>query len=104
MVFIITKPLTQHVEEAVVVINQLACDKIVASYPIYKQLNIARTAQAYDMYVWIDRIRVASNNACEASQQVSSVAELRAIETVYTEQLALLWEKGFDDKWHDAGN
>lgn len=90
MAFIITKPLADHQAEEVTRVNQLASDKILLRYPLYKQLNTARTEQAQVMYDWIDSIRLAANNAQAAMALAISVAELRSITLAFTRQLALL--------------
>lgn len=62
-------------------INQAASQKILSKYPIYKQLNLARTEEAQVMYSWIDNIRNLSNIAnanIEASttlEQINSIVE-----------------------------
>jgi hypothetical protein len=90
MAFTITKPLGDHQAEEVIAVNQLASDKILLRYPLYKQLNTARTEQAQAMYDWIDSIRLASNNAQDAIVLAVSVTELRSITLAFTQQLALL--------------
>lgn len=60
-------------------INQLAGQKILSKYPIYKQLNIARTDEASAMYSWIDNIRDLSNIATANITQAVTQEEITAI-------------------------
>ena len=79
MAIIITKPLIDYKEEVLITINQLASDKILARYPLYKQLNTARTEQAQVMYDWIDSIRLAANNAQNEVTIATTVVAIRAV-------------------------
>ena len=90
MAFVITKPLADHQAEEVIVINQLASDKILLRYPLYKQLNTARTEQAQVMYDWIDSIRLAANDANAAINIATSIGIMRVIVSDYKTLLITL--------------
>jgi len=60
-------------------INQLASQKILSKYPIYKQFNIGRTSDAQIMYDWIDNIRNLSNIATASIEQAVTQEEITAI-------------------------
>jgi hypothetical protein len=90
MAFTITRPLGTHKQEAITAVNALAGDKITALYPIYKQLNVARTVDAQVMYDWIDSIRLLSNTTNDGIALAETVAEIRALESSFAEQLNLL--------------
>lgn len=60
-------------------INQLASQKILLKYPIYKQLNIGRTPEAQVMYDWIDNIRNLSNIANASIEQAATQDEITTI-------------------------
>ena len=90
MAFIITKPLEDHQADELMAINQLASDKILARYPLYKQLNTARTEQAPAMYAWIDSVRLAANNAQSAIKLAVNVSAMRATVKTYKDLLAAL--------------
>ena len=60
-------------------INQLASQKILSKYPIYRQLNIGRTSEAQVMYDWIDNIRDLSNIATANITQAVTQEEITAI-------------------------
>lgn len=59
--------------------NQLASQKILSKYPIYKQLNLARTDDAQVMYSWIDNIRNLSNIATANIEQAVTQEEITTI-------------------------
>ena len=90
MAFTITKPLADHQAEGVIVVNQLASDKILLRYPLYKQLNTARTEQAPAMYDWIDSIRLAANDAKAAINIATSIGIMRVIVSDYKTLLITL--------------
>lgn len=90
MAFAITRLLSTHKQEAITEINTLAGDKITALYPLYKQLNVARTADAQVMYAWIDSIRLLSNATNDGIALAETVSEIRALESQFSEQLDLL--------------
>lgn len=90
MAFLITKPLEAHKQEAITEINTLAGDKITALYPLYKQLNVARTANAQVMYDWIDSIRLLSNTTNDGIALAETVSAIRVLESQFSEQLDLL--------------
>ena len=90
MAFVITKPLADHQAEEVIVVNQLASDKILLRYPLYKQLNTARTEQAQVMYDWIDSIRLTANNAQAAINVAPSIGIMRVIVSDYKTLLITL--------------
>ena len=90
MAFAITRLLSTHKQEAITEINTLAGDKITALYPLYKQLNIARTANAQVMYDWIDSIRLLSNTTNDGIASAETVSEIRTLEHQFSEQLDLL--------------
>lgn len=60
-------------------INQLASQKILSKYPIYKQLNLARTDDAQVMYSWIDNIRNLSNIANANIETSTTLEQINAI-------------------------
>jgi hypothetical protein len=90
MAFIITKSIDEHIKESILVINQLASDKILLRYPLYKQLNTARTDQAQVMYGWIDSIRLTANNAQAAINVAPSIGIMRVIVSDYKTLLITL--------------
>ena len=90
MAFIITKSIDEHIKESILVINQLASDKILLRYPLYKQLNTARTEQAPAMYDWIDSIRLAANDAKAAINIATSIGIMRVIVSDYKTLLITL--------------
>ena len=90
MAFAITRLLSTHKQEAISEINVLAGDKITALYPLYKQLNVARTADAQVMYDWIDSIRLLSNTTNDGIALAETVAAIRSLEHQFSEQLDLL--------------
>ena len=90
MAFTITKPLADHQAEEVIAVNQLASDKILLRYPLYKQLNTARTDQAQVMYGWIDSIRLTANNAQAAINVAPSIGIMRVIVSDYKTLLITL--------------
>lgn len=60
-------------------INQLASQKILSKYPIYKQLNLARTEEAQVMYSWIDNIRNLSNIANTNIEASTTLEQINSI-------------------------
>ena len=90
MPFILTKPLKTHKTESISKVKALAGDKILSVYPIYKQLNIARTEEAPTMYAYIDLVRSLSNLATDSITSAIDIIEIRAIETKYTIDLGCL--------------
>lgn len=77
-------------EEVVTSINIKAGIKITALYPIFKQLNLARSLDATTMYAYIDSIRDLSNVANAAIGLAINVSEIRAIESQFTADITLL--------------
>lgn len=65
--------------DAVKQINHLASQKILSKYPIYKQLNIARTDDAQVMYSWIDNIRNLSNIANANIETSTTLEQINSI-------------------------
>lgn len=59
--------------------NQLASQKILSKYPIYKQLNLARTDTAQVMYDWIDNIRNLSNIANTNIETSTTLEQINSI-------------------------
>lgn len=90
MAFIITKPIEKHIQEGVDNINQLASDKILLRYPLYKQLNTARTDQAQTMYDWIDQVRGLAITAKTNISIAPSVVEIRSATTLFIGNLQLI--------------
>jgi hypothetical protein len=90
MAFTITRPLSTQKQEAITAVNTLAGDKITALYPLYKQLNVARTVDAQVMYDWIDSIRLLSNTANDGIVLAETVSEIRVLESQFATQLNLL--------------
>jgi ABC-type Na+ transport system ATPase subunit NatA len=84
MAFVITKPLAEHQVNYIATINQMASDKITAKYPIYKQLNIARTSDAEIMNTWVDSIRALAQAAKAVIHAAPSIVEIRAAITDFT--------------------
>jgi hypothetical protein len=82
MAFLITKPLEEQKTEAILRIKQLSSDRIISSYPIYRQLNISRlpySEEAIAMFSFIDDIRNASNMAESEINTATTVSEIRDI-------------------------
>ena len=65
--------------DAVKQINQAASQKILSKYPIYKQLNLARTDEAQVMYDWIDNIRNLSNIANANIETSTTLEQINSI-------------------------
>ena len=78
MAFVITKPLAEHQATYTLQVNQLASDKITAIYPIYKQLNVARSSDAAVMNIWIDSVRALAQTAKAAINTATSIVEIRS--------------------------
>jgi hypothetical protein len=87
MAFLITKPIADHKAESIVSINTQAGDKILALYPLYKQLNVARLSDATAMYTYIDAIRDLSNTATIAIGLAVDMLGIRAIESQFIADL-----------------
>ena len=90
MAFILIRPLATHQAESITTINALAGDKILSSYPIYKQLNLGRDNSSLSsaaMYAYIDSIRTLSNVANTAISSAADVAEIRGIEAQFVADL-----------------
>jgi antitoxin component of RelBE/YafQ-DinJ toxin-antitoxin module len=104
MPFEITKTLDEHKAEAVAAINQMAGERILAKYPVYKQLNMtARAAELLPLIIsperlpldtvinspeldniktaweWINSIRDMSNNTNTAIMKAKNVADICAL-------------------------
>lgn len=90
MAISITKPIAEHIKEYTLKVNQLAGDKITAKYPIYKQLNVARTSDAETMNVWIDNVRALAQTAKLAINAATSIVEIRAAQATFIEAIAVL--------------
>ena len=90
MAFIITKPLDEHIKESILVINQLASDKILAKYPLYRQLNIARTTDAEIMNTWIDQVRELAVIAKAEISIAPSIVEIRLATALFIDNLQLI--------------
>jgi hypothetical protein len=70
-------------------VNRLAWDKITVIYPLYKQLNVARTSEAGAMNTWIDSIRALAQTAKLAISVAPSIIEIRVAITTFTDNLQL---------------
>jgi len=76
--------------DTIIDINTLAGDKITSKYPIYRQINIARTTEAEAMYVWIDSVRAAAQAAKTEIGAATSIADIRAAEAAFNVALEAL--------------
>ena len=90
MAFVITKPLEEHKQEGADNINQLASNKILAKYPLYRQLNIARTDQVQAMYDWIDQVRELATTAKTDISIAPTIVEIRSATTLFIDNLQLI--------------
>jgi hypothetical protein len=90
MAITITKPLAEHQANYTVTVNKMASDKITAKYPIYKQLNVARTADAEAMNVWIDSIRALAQTAKTAIAGATTIVGIRTAQDAYVTALSAL--------------
>jgi hypothetical protein len=88
MAIIITKPIAEHRESYLATVNQMASDKITARYPLYKQLNIARTSDAEIMNTWIDSIRALTQVAKTAIGAATTIVVIRTAQAIFIEALA----------------
>jgi hypothetical protein len=86
MAFTITKPLAEHIKEYTLKVNQIASDRITTKYPVYKQLNNARTVEAVMMNAWIDDVRAMAQVAKLAINAASSITEVRAAIATFTDK------------------
>lgn len=87
MAFLITKPLAEHQATYTLQVNQLASDKITAIYPIYKQLNVARTSEAEAMNIWIDSVRALAQTTKLAINAATSIVEIRSAISDFTSDI-----------------
>lgn len=71
--------LTKIINDSIKQVNQLASQKILSKYPIYKQLNLARTDTAQVMYDWIDNIRNLSNIANANIETSTTLEQINSI-------------------------
>lgn len=90
MAFIVTKPIADHIKEVTLTVNQLAGDKILAKYPLYRQINIARTTDAEVMYEWIDQVRVLAQATKTDISIAPSIVEIRSATTLFIDNLQLI--------------
>jgi hypothetical protein len=82
MAFLITKPLEKHKAEYIERINQIASDKILLNYPLYKQLNILRENDDVVkslMASFIDTIRSFADEAKISIGLSDSIPEMLSI-------------------------
>jgi len=90
MAITITKPLSEHQANYTATVNQMASDKITAKYPIYKQLNIARTSDAEIMNTWIDSIRALAQVTKTAINAATTIVDIRTAQATFIAALAAL--------------
>ena len=90
MAITITKPLAEHQATYTLQVNQLASDKITAIYPIYKQLNVARSSDAAAMNTWIDSIRALAQTTKADINTATSIVDIRAAKATYSTALAAI--------------
>lgn len=90
MAFLITKPLEEHIKEATLAVNKLASDKILAKYPLYRQLNVIRTSDAEIMNAWIDNIRALAQTAKASISTAPSIVEIRSVTALFVDNLQLI--------------
>jgi hypothetical protein len=95
----ITKPIAQLQQDAINSVNTMAGDKILSSYPMYKQVNLAARYAALDkmseeavyiesVWQWIESIRALSNIACVQIRQTNDMKTIRIISDNYETTLA----------------
>ena len=90
MAITIIKPLAEHQATYTLQVNQLASDKITAIYPIYKQLNVARTSEAEAMNIWIDSVRALAQTAKADINAATTIVVIRTTQTAFIEALSAL--------------
>jgi hypothetical protein len=90
MAITITKPIDEHRADYTATANQMASDKITAKYPLYKQLNVARTPDAEAMNTWIDVVRAIAQAAKTEINVAPSIVEIRAAVSEFKSSLELL--------------
>lgn len=82
MAFTITRPIEEHKQGFIAIINSDSFNKITLKYPLYLQLNIEREPDEVaktSMYTYIDTIRGFANIAKANISSSISVSDMRII-------------------------